>query len=44
MEYLTIDRNIKHPKSLKAFGAGFVDGSLKKILPYDDAIIKSLKT
>ena len=41
--YLTNERNIKDLQSIKAFGAGYVNGTLKQILPEDPDVIDQLK-
>jgi DNA primase len=43
VDYLR-NRGITTNQTLTDFGAGFVNGSLKKILPEDPAVIKTLKT
>ncbi len=43
IDYLKNDRGITDNQSLKDFGTGYVNGSLLKILPDDEDIIKSLK-
>jgi DNA primase len=43
LDYLK-NRGITTNQTLTDFGAGFVNGSLKKILPEDPAVIKTLKT
>ncbi|MBL0379457.1 MAG: hypothetical protein JKP90_07285 [Desulfofustis sp. PB-SRB1] len=43
LDYLK-NRGITNNQTLTDFGAGFVNGSLKKILPEDPAVIKTLKT
>jgi DNA primase len=43
LDYLTGQRNIKELQSIKDFGAGYVNGTLKEILPDDPEVIKQLK-
>jgi DNA primase catalytic core len=43
MNYLTGERHINDLQSIKDFGAGFVCGTLKEILPQDPDVIKQLK-
>jgi len=43
IEYLKQELGITGTQTLKDFKVGFVNGSLKDILPEDDAVLKSLK-
>jgi DNA primase catalytic core len=43
LDYLTNARNIKDLQSIKAFGAGYVNGTLTGILPDDRQVIDQLK-
>ncbi|MFZ2633122.1 MAG: CHC2 zinc finger domain-containing protein [Desulfosalsimonadaceae bacterium] len=44
IDYLKNERGITDIASLKDFGAGFANGTLRDILPADDDVINSLKT
>ncbi len=44
INYLKNERGISDNQSLKDFGVGYANGTLLKILPEDEEIIKSLKT
>jgi len=44
IDYLKNVRGINDNQTLKDFGAGYANGTLKEILPDDDEIIKALKT
>jgi DNA primase len=43
LRYLKEERGITHTRTLTHFGAGYADGSLKEILPEDEAVTASLK-
>ena len=44
IDYLKNERGITDIVSLKDFGAGYANGTLREILPQDEEIINSLKT